>query len=591
MISLVRHIMRFCGPYARRIRIAWIFSFLKSVCANAPVFVAIALVGLLMRGEASYGICVAAAVVIGVLLMLQSVFQNITDRLQSTAGYELFADKRRELADHLRRLPMGYFSAGNTGRVSSVLSNDMVFIEEHSMMILADIASDVFSQVVITVFLFFLNPLIGAAVLAVELVAIAMAQFMSSESLDDSVRRQQAIEDLSGAVLEYVEGMAINRSFNRAGEGARELRSAFAQMTESSLAFERNYAPWERRLSIVYGVGIAGAVALASWLLQAGRLEPSIFVGVTLFAFNLFKPIEHLYQQTPQITIMKNSLDRLEAVLAEGEIDDKGTARIPDAAAVSSSVPEIEFCDVHFGYGGEEVLKGVSFSAARGRTVALVGQSGSGKTTLANLLARFWDVSAGAVLVRGTDVRAVPLSDLMEQVSIVFQKVYLFEDTVYNNIALGRPDATPSEVHEAARKARCSDFIEALPYGFDTVVGEGGATLSGGERQRISIARGILKDAPIVILDEATASIDADNEAAIQEAMSEICRDKTTLVIAHRFKTIAQADTIVVLDGGVVAEVGTHAQLMAREGRYARMARLERAADSWSMSAEGGDAL
>lgn len=591
MISLVRHIMRFCGPYARRIRIAWIFSFLKSVCANAPIFVAIVLVGLLMQGEASYEICVAAAAAMGVLLALQSVFQSIADRLQSTAGYELFADKRREFADHLRRLPMGYFSVGNTGRVSSVLSNDMVFIEEHSMIILAGIASDVFSQVVITAFLFFLHPLIGAAVLAVELVAIVVARFMRSESLDDSARRQQTIEDLSGAVIEYVEGMAINRSFNRAGEGARELRSAFAQMTESNLAFERNYAPWERRLSLAYGVGIAGAVALASWLLQAGRLEPSVFVGVTLFAFNLFKPIEHLYQQTPQITIMKNSLDRLEAVFAEGEIDDKGIARIPDAAAVSASVPEIEFCDVRFGYGDEEVLKGVSFSVARGQTVALVGQSGSGKTTLANLLARFWDVSAGAVLVRGTDVRTVPLSHLMEQVSVVFQKVYLFEDTIYNNIALGRPDATPSEVHEAARKARCSDFIEALPYGFDTVVGEGGATLSGGERQRISIARGILKDAPIVILDEATASIDADNEAAIQEAMSEICRDKTTLVIAHRFKTIAQADAIVVLDGGVAAEVGTHAQLIAREGRYARMARLERVADSWSMPTEGGDAL
>ena len=263
---------------------------------------------------------------------------------------------------------------------------------------------------------------------------------------------------------------------------------------------------------------------------------------------------------------MNACMDRIEAVLAEPELPDRGRESLPK----TGGAPEVEFRDVTFAYGEKEVLHDISFTLEKNRMLALVGPSGGGKSTVANLLSRFWDVKGGQILVRGRDIREVPLSELMDQISMVFQRVYLFQDTVYNNISMGRPDATREEVYEAAKKARCYDFIMALPDGFDTVIGEGGASLSGGERQRISIARCILKDAPIVILDEATASVDADNESYIQEAITQLCRGKTLLVIAHRLNTIRHADEILVIDQGRIAQAGTHDALMEQQGIYRR---------------------
>lgn len=264
---------------------------------------------------------------------------------------------------------------------------------------------------------------------------------------------------------------------------------------------------------------------------------------------------------------MNACLDRIEAVFEEKELCDNGKDILPD----STDVPEIEFRNVTFAYDKRNVLNHVSFTVQKNTMTALVGPSGGGKSTIASLLPRFWDVKDGSILLRGKDIRTVPLASLMENISMVFQRVYLFQDTVYNNIAMGRMDASEEEVYEAARKARCYDFIMALPEGFQTVIGEGGASLSGGEQQRISIARCILKDAPIVILDEATASVDADNESQIQAAISELVQGKTLLVIAHRLHTIAKADQILVIKDGKIAEQGNHESLIAAEGLYHNM--------------------
>lgn len=588
MLSFVHQIMVFAGGYAHRIRLAWVTSFLKAMFQNAPLMAAVVLINALVGGRTDVGTVWATAGVLVVLLVAQSACQYATDRLQSAAGYEMFAEKRLGLAGHLRRLPMGYFTAGNLGKISSVLSGDMVFAEEHAMRVMASITSDLFSQVVIIAFLFVLHPLIGAAALVTALVAGMLAHWMHRESTANSVLRQEAVEVLTGAVVEHIEGLAVNKTFNRSGAAASGLRDAFSQMTRMSLRFEHEHAPWERCLLIIYGIGMTGVIALAVHLLSSGALDLGVFVGVVLCSFILFKPLEGLFSQDAVVTIMKAALDRINAVFAEVEIDDSGQALVDEDAR-----HEVEFRDVSFSYAQAdgEVLRGVSFTADRGQMIALVGMSGSGKTTLANLLARFWDVSSGQVLVHGVDIRRMPLSELMNRVSMVFQHAYVFEGSIFDNIAFGAAGVSDEAVREAARQAQCLDFIEALPYGFDTHISPGGTTLSGGEVQRLSIARCILKDAPIVILDEATANIDADNEVAIQKAMSQVCRDKTTIVIAHKLHTVQNADLILVLDHGEIVQRGTHQELMASCGVYAAMVQVSRDGTLWSNTTVSDEAI
>ena len=315
---------------------------------------------------------------------------------------------------------------------------------------------------------------------------------------------------------------------------------------------------------LIYGIGTIVMLVLSAFLYLGGWMELPFFLGMLLCLFDLFVPIKSFYDQEARLTVMSACMDRIEELFVEEELDDGGQQELGNDA------PEIEYKNVTFAYDKKNVLTEVSFKADKGTMTALVGPSG-GKSTIASLLARFWDVNSGEILLRGTDIRGIPLATHMDNISIVFQRVYLFQDTIYNNSAIGRPGASREEVIEAAKKARCYDFIMELPDGFDTVIGEGGASLSGGQAQRLSIARCILKDSPIVILDEATASVDADNESYIQQAISELCRGKTLLVIAHRLNTIEGADQILVIKDGMISERGTHRELMDANGLYRTM--------------------
>ena len=576
MIAMVHQLLVFTGTYARKIRLAYLFTFLKAVAANAPLMVAVKLIDMLIKGKADIKTAIYAAAVMLLLLAIQAICQNIADRLQAGAGYKVFAEKRLELGRHLRRLPMGYFTAGNIGKISSVLSADMVFIEEQAMAAVSEVTSSIAAQIILTGFLFALHPLFGAVALATELTAILFAQPMIRLSARNSKLRQKSIEALTGAVLEYTEGLGVIKSYNLTGAGAEDIRASFARMKEASLSFEEEYSPKERTLLIIYSLGMTAILALNIWLFQHGALSSTVFVGCMLFAFNLFTPLKQLYQKTGILAIMQAALNRVNEVFNERELEDTGTESLPQTADA-----EITFKNVSFDYGDKEVLHNLSFSIDQGQMAAFVGQSGGGKSTIMNILARFWDISKGEILLRGKNIKELPLTVLMDHISMVFQRVYLFEDTIANNIAMGRPHADREAVIEAAKKAQCYDFIMRLPYGFDTVIGEGGASLSGGEAQRISIARSILKDAPLIILDEATASIDADNEQAIQKALSELCRGKTTLVIAHRLETVREADRIFVIDGGELKEQGTHDELIKERGLYYRMTQAHHDATSW----------
>ncbi|MBR3464703.1 MAG: ABC transporter ATP-binding protein [Clostridiales bacterium] len=574
MLSILHRIINKTGKYKTRIRASYITAFFKGIMMKVPLILCFLCISYFMKGQMDKTKCVYFGIAVLASVILEAVFEHISNVLQSATGYMVFADMRLKLGDHLRKLPMGYFTEGNIGKISSVLATDMVFIEENCMGVLSELVTFLISQGLMVVMMFVMDYRMGILSLMVVIAFIIVGNLMLRTNMEHSHLKQEAAESLTEEVLDFAEGMGIIKSYNLLGDRSKKLTDEFAKSCKESIAYEMDYTPWSRALYLTFGIGTAAALAMSALLYTTGTISAEYMVGMALFLFDLFVAIKSYYGQMARLTVTSASLDRIEEVFDAEELNDEGKK---DLVSAESSANEIEYDNVGFAYAEKDVLSNVSFEIKQGEMTALVGPSGGGKSTIASLLARFWDVKSGRILVRGEDIRNVSLGSLMDQISMVFQRVYLFQDTVYNNIAIGRPDATREEVEAAAKKARCYDFIMQLPEGFDTVIGEGGASLSGGEQQRISIARCILKDSPIVILDEATASVDADNERAIQEAISELCKDKTLLVIAHRLRTIRDADQILVISDGQIKEHGNHAELMAQNGTYAHMVALQEA--------------
>ena len=623
MLKILHRIVCMTGKYSSRIRASYITSFIKGIMMKAPLIFSFIAISLFMKGQMQEKICLYLGIGLALCIAVEAVFEHITNVLQSATGYEVFADMRMRLGDHLRKLPMGYFTEGNMGKISTVLCTDMVFIEECCMTVLSELVTFMISQGLMTLMMFAMDVRLGIAALTVIIAFVIVGNCMMKTTLAHSRTKQEGSESLTEEVLDFAEGIGIIKSFNMLGEKSKSLSAEFDKSCKESIDFEKSYGPWARALYLTYGIGTSFMLAVAGILYAKGEMAPDYMVGMVLFLFDLFISIESYYGQITRLTVTVASLDRIEEVFQAEELhDSKDTALSTDGKetrkdsadmARSESAKEtgnksgdialskdvnktrkdsndtvflentkeaqkdslVEYSDVSFGYTGKNVLNHISFSMKKGEMTALVGPSGSGKSTIASLLARFWDIREGTIKLNGKDIKNISLGRLMDQISMVFQRVYLFKDTIYNNIAMGRPDATREEVVEAAKKARCYDLIRSLPEGFDTVIGEGGASLSGGEKQRISIARCILKDSPIVILDEATASVDADNERAIQEAISELCKNKTLLVIAHRLKTIKDADQILVVSDGKIIECGNHDKLMKEDGIYARMVSVQ----------------
>ena len=623
MLKILHRIVCMTGKYSSRIRASYLTSFIKGIMMKAPLIFSFMAISLFMKGQMQEKICLYLGIGLVLCIAVEAVFEHITNVLQSATGYEVFADMRMRLGDHLRKLPMGYFTGGNMGKISTVLCTDMVFIEECCMTVLSELVTFMISQGLMTLMMFVMDIRLGIAALTVIIAFVIVGNCMMKTTLAHSRTKQEGSESLTEEVLDFAEGIGIIKSFNMLGEKSKSLSAEFEKSCRESIDFEKSYGPWARALYLTYGIGTSFMLAVAGLLYAKGEMAPDYMVGMVLFLFDLFISIESYYGQITRLTVTAASLDRIEEVFEAEELKDVGDHVLPESAketeedsadramsesadktrknsadrAMSESAKEtrkdsndtvflentkeaqndsvVEYSDVSFGYTGKNVLNHISFSMKKGEMTALVGPSGSGKSTIASLLARFWDIKEGTIKLNGKDIKNISLGSLMDQISMVFQRVYLFKDTIYNNIAMGRPDATREEVIEAAKKARCYDLIRSLPEGFDTVIGEGGASLSGGEKQRISIARCILKDSPIVILDEATASVDADNERAIQEAISELCKNKTLLVIAHRLKTIKDADQILVVSDGRIIERGNHDKLMKEDGIYARMVSVQ----------------
>lgn len=496
---------------------------------------------------------------------------------QTETGYFMVAEKRIRIGDRMRYIPMGFFNDNNLGNIAAVVTTTLGDVENSAARCLVMTLGGTLNTIAMALALFFVEWRIGLIVLAGIIAYLLVTELSQKQSAKISPQRQQAQENLVTAVLEYLQGMSVIRSFGLERDGSQAIQSAIDESCSRNLKLEYGLVPWMALQQLIIRLAGIFMMIAALWLYLKNSMTLTHCLLMLVAAFLVYRELEGAGNMSAMLQMLDASMEKANSIDRTPLMDMNGTALTP---ADSSIV----FSNVSFSYGNHKILDQVSLSIPPRTTTAVVGPSGSGKTTLCSLIARFWDVEGGSIQVGGHDVREYTLDSLMQNISMVFQDVYLFQDTIENNIKFGRPDATPEEVTAAAKAACCHDFITTLPNSYQTVIGEGGGTLSGGEKQRISIARAILKDAPIILLDEATASIDPENEAQFQQAIDALTHNKTIILIAHRLKTVRNADQILVLDHARIIQQGTHNQLAGQPGLYADFLNARKEAIGWKLT-------
>ncbi len=496
-------------------------------------------------------------------------------RSQFRGAYSAAADGRSRLAEHLRKLPLGFLNKRDPGDLANMMMGDFTMVEHGISHLLPQMIGALVMPVLALVGLSFLDWRMALALFAALPLVVALVLFTSGIQRKLGRRHIQAKLDAANRLQEYLNGIRIIKAYNLTGERFVRLERSFKELMRQSIRIEGLLGPIVLSAIACIRAGLTLMVMVGVHLLLGGSLDLIVFVTFLIVGTRVFDPLSTALVNYAEFRYHEQAGERIVQLLQEPVM--MGNRQPPEGH-------DIELKRVTFGYQNQAVLKDVSLRMPVGSFTALVGPSGSGKSTVLRLIARFYDPGEGQVLLGGEDVRKIEPEALLRKVSMAFQDVYLFQDTIAGNIRFGRSDATQQEIEEAARQACCHDFIMKLPNGYDTLVGEGGCTLSGGEKQRISIARAILKDAPIVLLDEATASLDPENEADIQQAIDRLVRGRTVVAIAHRLKTVRNADNIVVLDNGRVAEQGRHHELLAEGGLYARLWNLQQQTGGWKIS-------
>lgn len=581
MFKTVKRIIDWCGEFKGRLYAGFVVSFFSHLFTALPIMLAAYTIGLLLQSAMDgtpfdTGWVWKSLILLLVLVFLRFLFDYLRTRFQEAISYELVARDRLAVGDALKRVSLGYFQQVSTGNILNSLTTGLGTLEGMGIRMIDNFVGGYLNFAVVFLSLLVFSPRTAVIALAAAAVSLVFLLAISHYSAQNAPVEAQANRDMTGAILEYARGLAVVKSFGKDAAALDTIRQSIADSKNIHLKIEWGYLPSNALHLLALKCGSVGLTLSACLSGLNGQMELPVVLTFVFFSFSIFASLEPISGSAHVLSVIDDAMDQLDKLWENHFIDSDG-----------KDIPlqhfDIAFDHVDFGYDSRQVLHDVSLTIPDKTTTAIVGPSGSGKSTLCSLMAHFWDVDSGSVKIGGVDVRDYTLESLMDQISMVFQNVYLFTDTIENNIKFGCPDATHEQVVEAARKACCDDFIEALPDGYNTVIGEGGAHLSGGEKQRISIARAMLKDAPIVILDEATANVDPENEDRLQKAIEALTRDKTIIMIAHRLKTVCHADQILVVDHGRIVQQGTHEQLIGQPGIYAAFVGGRKQAEGWKL--------
>ena len=592
MYGTLKKIFAFAGSKEGLLKKSLLFAFLSGLFAALQFAALFIVVEALVSDNRDSRFIWISLGIMAVSLVGRIITTYFSTMEQTETGYCMVAEKRIHIGDRLRYIPMGYFNKNSIGNITAIVTTTLGDVENSAARVLVSVLGGFFNSVALVIVLLVFDWRIGLIAAIGVLLYLAAAELALRKSARLSGVRQHTQESLVESVLEYIQGMGIVKAFGMEKDSTQSIDSVIKASCRDNLKLTKASVPYDALKQVVVRVFSVLLLLASIYFWLNGSLSLAYGVILVIASFMVFNDRENAGNMASLLQMLAASMDTANSIDDTPVMDEKGADVVP----VSS---EIVFDNVDFSYkvngcgadreGGlghadRKILDHVSFTIPAGTTTAIVGPSGSGKTTMCNLIARFWDVDAGRITVGGKDVRDFKLDSLMKNIGMVFQNVYLFADSIENNIKFGCPDATHEQVVEAAKKACCHEFISALPDGYDTLIGEGGGTLSGGEKQRISIARAILKNAPIIILDEATSSVDPENEEELQRAIAELTHDKTIIMIAHRLKTVRGADQILVLDDSHIVQSGTHAELIQQKGLYADFVSAKQEAIGWKLA-------
>lgn len=534
------------------------------------------LIGLISK-ETMGKYIIGSIAIMGIAVTVDIICKRFSTVLQTEGGYNASAFTRIKIAEHLRYLPMGYFNSNSIGEISSVTTNTMEVLGDIAARVVMLTTQGILETTMIVLMILIFDWRIGLISAAGVFIFFVINSIMQKAGKSDSEKKVQCDTELISQIMEYIQGISEVKSYNLLGKQAKRLNDANEACAKINTKMELLFVPYHFLQGVVTKITGAIIVIGSAAFYINGTMSAVYAIGMTISAFMLYSSLECAGNYSSLLHVVSVCVDKANAILELDTMDIDGKEIKPQNC-------DIKLDHISFSYDKRKIIDDVSLSIPEKTTTAIVGPSGGGKSTLCNLIARFWDVDEGKVTLGGVNVKDYSMNNLMNNFSFVFQTVYLFADTIENNIKFGRQDATHEEVVAAAKKACCHEFISQLPNGYDTVIGEGGSSLSGGQKQRISIARAIMKDAPVVILDEATANVDPENEKDLMDAIEALTKEKTIIMIAHRLKTVRHADQILVVDKGRIVQKGTHEQLMTQDGIYKRFVDAREQAVSWKLA-------